>query len=514
MLLLSLLLLPLVGAVILTALPGAGRRGSKEGSGKFAIAWAVIPLALVVIMGFQHPASDDGVLAKWSLEWIPSAKISLSFSVDGISWVFLLLASLVTLFALAISSRFGLNSRGYCALILVMQSMLFGVFTAGHFIPFFLCWEMTLIPSYLLIRLWGGEGAPRAAMRFFIVTLFGGVCMLLGFLALQVSVGTMDFAALSTMASEGKLAAGVGAALESTGKDGYYLLTVIAICVFLGLAVKIPVFPFHAWLPDAYAEAPTPVTLLLTGLLSKMGVYGLLRIFMMIFPEVLPGFAPWLTALAVITVVLGAVAALAQTDMKRILAYSSINHLGYCVLAVAAVAASQADRTAVLSSISGVVLQAFNHGIIASALFFSVGIFEQRSGGLRSINDFGGLRAKAPVFCGLMGLALFASLGLPGLSGFVGEFLIFNGVFGLVPWAAAVSLIGLLLTAVFLLRLLRKVFLGPLPDSLESWTDLTKGEKWLFVPVVALIVLLGVWPQALLHCINDDTLRMLNLLLP
>ncbi len=215
-----------------------------------------------------------------------------------------------------------------------------------------------------------------------------------------------------------------------------------------------------------------------------------------------------------ITVLLGAVAALAQTDMKRILAYSSINHLGYCVLAVAAVAASQADRTAVASSISGVVLQAFNHGIIASALFFSVGIFEQRSGGLRGINDFGGLRARMPVFCGLMGLALFASLGLPGLSGFVGEFLIFNGVFGLVPWAAAVSLIGLLLTAVFLLRLLRKVFHGPLPSGLESWTDLTTGERLLFAPVIALIVVLGVWPQAILHCINDDTLRMLNLLLP
>ncbi len=518
MLLLSLLLFPLLGAVILTALPGAGRRGIRESAGadggRFAIAWAVIPLALVVIMGIPHPTPDHGVLASWSLDWIPSANIKLAFSVDGISWVFLLLTSLVTLFALAISPRFGLGSRGYCALILVMQSMLFGVFTAGHFIPFFLCWEMTLIPSYLLIRLWGGDGAPRAAMRFFIVTLFGGVCMLLGFLALQISVGTMDFAELTEMAANKELAASVGTALESTGYGGHYLLTIIAICVFLGLAVKIPVFPFHAWLPDAYAEAPTPVTLLLTGLLSKMGVYGLLRILMMIFPEVLPGFAPWLTALAVITVLLGAVAALAQTDMKRILAYSSINHLGYCVLAVAAVAASQADRTAVASSISGVVLQAFNHGIIASALFFSVGIFEQRSGGLRGINDFGGLRARMPVFCGLMGLALFASLGLPGLSGFVGEFLIFNGVFGLVPWAAAVSLIGLLLTAVFLLRLLRKVFHGPLPSGLESWTDLTTGERLLFAPVIALIVVLGVWPQALLHCINDDILRMLNLLLP
>lgn len=513
MLLLSLILLPLLGAVILAGVPQLGRQSIS----RLAIIWSVLPVLLVVVLGSQG-ANAEGVMDSWSLAWMPQSGtesgINLAFSVDGISWVFLLLTSLVTLFALVISTRFQLTDRLYLALILVMQSMLFGVFTARHFIPFFLCWEMTLIPSYLLIRLWGGDNAPRAAMRFFIVTLFGGVCMLLGFLALQLSVGTMDFNELSVMASKKELVDGVGQAFAGVGYSGEIILTIIAVFVFLGLAVKIPVFPFHAWLPDAYAEAPTPVTLLLTGLLSKMGVYGLLRVFMMIFPEVMLGFAPWLTALAVITVVLGAVAALAQTDMKRILAYSSINHLGYCVLAVAAVASSQADPAAVSSSISGVVLQAFNHGVIASALFFSVGIFEQRSGGLRNINDFGGLRAKMPVFCGLMGLALFASLGLPGLSGFVGEFLIFNGVFGLAPWAAAVSLIGLLLTAVFLLRLLRKVFHGPLPASLESWADLSSSERLLFVPVIALIIIPGIWPQAILQFINADTLRMLQLLLP
>lgn len=512
MLLITLILLPLAGAAVLAALPRSGREPGT-GAGKLAAVWSAVPLVLVCLIGMNHPPGEDGTMLAWSLDWMPDAGIALSFAVDGISWVFLLLTSLVSLFAVVISLRFGYRSRGYCALVLLMQSMLFGVFSARHFIPFFLCWEMTLIPSYLLVRLWGGEGAPRAAMRFFIVTLFGGVAMLVGFLALQLSVGTMDFAVLSRMAADGELAGAVGRAMESTGKDGHYLLTAIAVCVFLGLAVKIPVFPFHAWLPDAYAEAPTPVTLLLTGVLSKMGVYGLVRVFMMVFPEVLPGFAPWLTALAVVTVVLGAVAALAQKDMKRILAYSSVNHLGYCVLAVAAVAASTADRTAVASAVTGVILQAFNHGVIASALFFSVGIIEQRSGGLRGIDEFGGLRAKAPVFCGLMGLALFASLGLPGLSGFVGEFLIFNGVFGLVPWAAAVSLVGLLLTAVFLLRLLRKVFLGPLPERLERWTDISSGERWLFVPVVALVVLLGVFPQALTHCINGDVLRMLNLLI-
>ena len=503
MLLLSLLLLPLAGAVVLGAWPGLARQCAA----RLAILLAVPPLLLVATIGFMGGAS-------WSLPWMPDAGISLSFSADGTSCLFLFLTSLITLFSLAVSARLHIGDRSYCALILVMESMLFGVFTATHFIPWFLCWEMTLIPAYLLIRLWGGKGAPRAALRFFIVTLAGGVCMLLGFLALQLSVGTMDFAELGRLAANKELAAGLGKSFAASGLDGHVLLTIVALAVFLGLAVKIPIVPFHAWLPDAYAEAPTPVTMLLTGLLSKMGVYGLLRVFLPLFPEVTPGFAPWFSALAVATVLLGAFAALAQKDMKRILAYSSVNHLGYCALAVAAVAASQTDRVAMASAISGTVLQAFNHGIIASILFFGIGILESRSGGLRGLNDFGGLRARMPVFCGIMGLALFASLGLPGLSGFIGEFLIFNGAFGLLPWAAAVSVAGLLLTAVFMLRMIRKVFHGALPPSLAKWADLSAGERWLFAPAIALVVIPGLWPQVLLQFINGDTLRLLDLLRP
>jgi len=510
MLLLSLLLLPLAGAVLTAVWPGAHHRPA----GRIATAWSVAPLVLLGAMEFLRPTASNGVIAEWSLPWIPDANIHLAFSVDGTSFLFLLLTCLVTWFALMVSSRMNLGDRAYCALILVMESMLFGVFTARHFIPWFLCWEMTLIPAYLLIRLWGGKGAPRAALRFFIVTLGGGVAMLLGFLAMQLAVGTMDFAVLSELAANHQLAGRLAQVFAGTGLDGHALLTIVAVAVFLGLAVKIPVVPFHAWLPDAYAEAPTPVTILLTGLLSKMGVYGLLRVFLPIFPEVLPGLAPWLTALAVSTVLLGALAALAQKDLKRIIAYSSVNHLGYCVLAVAAVAALHSDRDAVASAVSGVVLQAFNHGIIAAALFFSIGILEMRGGGARGLNDFGGLRARMPVLSGLMALAVFASLGLPGLSGFVGEFLIFNGGFGLVPWSAAISVIGLLLTAVFLLRMIRKVFHGLLPPAMAQWSDLSAGERWLFVPMIAMIVIPGLWPQVLLQFTNGDTLRLLELLRP
>lgn len=492
------ILLPLIGAVLLAL----SRSMEAKNAGRIAGIFALFPLFV---------ARPNG---EWSLPWMPDANIVLRFSMDGLSYLFVVLVALVTLIAILATLLKGKGDRAYFALILVLQAALFGVFTARHFIPWFLCWEMTLIPAWLLIRLWGGPGAPKAALRFFIMTLGGSAFMLVGFLALQLSVGTMDFDALGKLASQGELTEALAKAFAFTGLTGHTLLTLVALAVFLGLAVKIPIVPFHAWLPAAYAEAPTPVTMLLTGLLSKMGVYAMLRIFLPVFPEVLPALAPLLTWLAVATVLLGAVAALAQTDLKRMIAYSSVNHLGYCALAIAAVAASTTDRSAMSSAISGTILQAFNHGIIASALFFGIAILESRSRGQRGLNDFGGLRAKTPVFCGLFGIAVFASLGLPGLSGFVGEFLIFNGAFAITPGAAVLSVLGLLLTAVFLLRMMRKVFWGPLKPSLTKWQDLTKEERTLFGFLILLIVIPGLFPQVLLHFANPAIVELLDLLRP
>ena len=493
---------PLLAAVWLLLLP----KLHSKNAGLIAAFWTLVAMVLSCV---SHETS-----AEWALPWMPDAGIALRFRLDGLSFLFVMLVSLVSLFAILTSILKGKGDRAYFALILVLQSALYGVFTARHFVPWFLCWEMTLIPAWLLIRLWGGSGAPKAALRFFIMTLGGSAFMLVGFLALQLSVGTMDFDMLGKLASQGVIAGGLAKAFAFTGLSGNALLTMVALAVFLGLAVKIPIFPFHAWLPAAYAEAPTPVTMLLTGLLSKMGVYAMLRIFLPVFPEVLPALAPLLTGLAVATILLGAVAALAQTDLKRMLAYSSVNHLGYCSLAIAAVAASTADRDAISSAISGTVLQAINHGIIASALFFGVTILEMRSRGQRGLNDFGGLRAQTPVFCGMFGIAVFASLGLPGLSGFIGEFLIFNGAFALAPGATVLSVIGLLLTAVFLLRMMRKVFWGPLNPTLGKWQDLTRQERSLFGIMLLFIVLPGLFPQALLHFANPAIVELLDLLRP
>jgi NADH-quinone oxidoreductase subunit M len=294
------------------------------------------------------------------------------------------------------------------------------------------------------------------------------------------------------------------------------LVTVVFLGVFLGFAVKAPLMPFHTWLPSAYAEAPTGVSMLLTGVMSKMGVYGFLRLLLPLFPAQMRAVQTPLLCLAVATIVFSAAAALAQRDLKRMVAYSSINHVGYCLLgifaAVQLTGASPAWTVEKAAALNGVMLQMFNHGLTAAALFYFVGLIEQRSGGRRGLDDFGGLRKAAPVFCGLMGITLFASLGLPGLNGFVSEFLIFKGSLPLVGWAAAVSTFGLLITAIFLLTILQRVFSGPLQNRWAGWKDLTTGERLTLAPVVALMLLLGICPQILLSVANPTALAMLKLL--
>jgi NADH-quinone oxidoreductase subunit M len=283
---------------------------------------------------------------------------------------------------------------------------------------------------------------------------------------------------------------------------------------FLGFAVKVPLFPFHTWLPSAYSEAPTGTTILLTGAMSKMGLYGFLRILLPIFGPQMQAVLTPLLWLAVATVVLSSYAALAQKDLKRIFAYSSINHLGYCLLAIFAVvkftggdAALTAEKYAAMN---GVLLQMFNHGLTAATMFWFVAMLEKRTGGLRGLNDFGGLRKVAPVFTGLMGIALFSSLGLPGLNGFIGEFLIFKGSFPLVPWATSLAVIGLLITAIFVLGILQKVFFGPLNEKWASFPDLTTGERLALAPAIGLMFALGLYPQLVLGVINNSVIQMVQ----
>jgi len=320
----------------------------------------------------------------------------------------------------------------------------------------------------------------------------------------------MDFRELAEMARSGELGAGVAEHLVWGAIPAERVMGWLFLGTLLAFAVKVPLVPFHTWLPATYTEAPSAVTMLLTGVMSKMGVYGLLRLVLPIFPEQLRMWQTPLLVLAVLTVLGGAAAMLAQRDLKRLLAYSSVNHLGYCLLAIFVVVTgvgSEAAQSHRVAALSGTVLQMFNHGLIAATLFAFVAFLERRHSGRRGLDEFGGLRQVAPVWAGLMGIAVFASIGLPGLNGFVGEFLVFKGVFGLAPWAAAVSGLGLLLTAVALVRLMRCVFFGPLPEEHRGFKDLTVAERWTVGPAIALMLVLGIVPQALVMWFNPTILR-------
>jgi NADH-quinone oxidoreductase subunit M len=490
---------------VLVALLGPARQ--KEGR-NLAFAGSLLALVLAVALWAGFDTARGGMQFIESIPWVPALKINYQLGVDGMGLLMVLLSALIVPFALLASWKIERNPKLYFALVLFLESGLFGVFTAQNFIHWFLFWELSLIPAFFLIKLWGGPQRTSAASQFFIYTMVGSIAMLAAFLALYANAGastrTFDFTQLAEAARGRNWLAG-----HKT------LANAIFFGILLGLAVKVPLVPFHTWLPAAYSEAPAGTAMLLTGAMSKMGVYGFLRILWPIFPAQMREFRLPLLALAAATIVLPAAAAFAQKDLKRMVAYSSVNHLGYCMLGIFA-AARLTDGSAVFhndqaAALNGVLMQMFNHGLTAAALFYFIGLIEQRGGALRGLDDFGGLRQAAPVFCGLMGIALFASLGLPGLNGFPGEFLIFKGALHLASRTALLSIPGLLLTAIFLLTILQRVFSGPPPAKWNGWPDLTMGERLTVLPVMALIFALGLFPQLLTGVANPAVMQMLKL---
>ena len=488
--------LPLVGAAIALF---AGRHA------RIVAVFTTLACLVVSLFIWLHLPSDGSIGLVERAAWAPSIGIEYHLGVDGLGALMLVLAAIVTLMSVDASHRVHHMPGLFFGLVLTLEAGLFGSFTALNFFHWFLFWELSLIPAFFLIKLWGGPRRGPAATQFFIYTMAGSVALLLCFLAIFLCTGTMDFGQLTAMAQTGALERAVTAHL---GPVTLWL----AIGVLAGFAVKVPLMPFHTWLPAAYAEAPSPVTMLLTGAMSKMGVYGLLRIALPIFGPQIAQIRTPLLVLAVATVVMGAWAAAAQKDLKRVFAYSSVNHLGYCLLGIFALAipvsgaAAQASQAAALN---GVILQMFNHGITAATLFWFLSMIQMRTGGARGIDDFGGLRKPAPVLAGLMGIALFSSLGLPGLNGFVGEFLIFRGVFPLAWVAATVSILGLLVTAVVILTVIQKVFNGPVPEHCAGFPDLHHGERMALAPVIGLMFLLGLVPQLIVDTVNPTVVNLL-----
>jgi NADH-quinone oxidoreductase subunit M len=479
-----LIIAPIAGALIVGSLPERFARGT-------ALSFTAVTAILVALIWQRFDQSAAGLQLIERHVWIPAIGAEYVVGVDGFSLLLLILTSLVFPFALAANR----GSRGFFALMLLMQSALYGTFVAQNFILWFLFFEMGLVPGFLLIKIFGAENREYAATKFFLYTFVGSLTMLLAFLGIYFVRGTFDFAQL--------------AAIGKAGSIGGNLTWLIFAGIFFGLAVKVPLFPFHTWLPDAYQTAPTGVSMVFTGVLSKMGVYGFVRLLLPLFPVELRIISPWLLSLAVCSIVFAALAAWAQRDLKRMVGYLSINHLGYCMLALFALNPASNLRVAGEDqmALSGVFMQVFNHGITAAALFYFVGLLEQRRGA-RCLGDFGGLMQRTPLLCGWMSVAMFSSLGLPGLNGFIGEFLIFRG--SLAPGLAyvAIAVAGLLITAIVLLRAMQALFSGPLVETCSTFPDLLWSEKLVIIPVTLLMFAIGIAPQFLFNIFNATVVHL------
>lgn len=498
----SMTFLPLIGAVILLFLKKEDARLHRI----VATVFAALTFVLSVALFPQFNAGTADMQFVEQANWIPAFNIHYHLGVDGLSFPLVLLTTFLTLISIIASYGIDKRTREYFFWFLMLETGMLGLFVSLDFFLFYVFWEVTLIPMYFLIGVWGGPKREYAAVKFFLFTLFGSVFMLLSLLAIYFASGsvpgserTFDLVKLTQLASTGQL--------QLVGTTGM----IIFLGLYVAFAIKIPAFPFHTWLPLAHVEAPTGVSVILAGVMLKMGVYGILRVCYPILPEPTRQFLPWLIGIASINVVYGAFCALAQKDMKRMVAYSSVNHMGYCLLGMAAV---MGNPNAAHAGLSGAVLQMVNHGIITASLFLLVGVIYDRAH-TRDIDAFGGLAGKIPIFAGIMIVQAMASLGLPGLAGFVSEFLSFLGAFGgsfaghdYKPWVAF-SVLGILITAAFLLKLIRLVLMGEANPKWEGkMPDMTPRELVTVLPLLGLTIFLGLDPGFALR-LMDTTLAQL-----
>ncbi len=506
---------------VLTAVPAAGalalafvpaRRPGAARAFALAVALCELALALLVFRFFDFSSGAIQLIERHA--WIPTLGVDYFVGADGLSLLMILLTAIVVPMGILASNRIAERARLYFSLLLLLEACLLGAFTALNFFHWFFYWEASLLPAFFLIRLWGGPKRAAAAMQFLVYSMAGSIALLLAFLALFTGAHTLDLLGLAAQAQSGELMPSVVRSLGWHGCSPHHIALLLFAAALAGFAVKVPMLPLHTWLPDAYTEAPTGTTVVLTGAMSKLGLYGMLRILLPIFGAEMQAERTLLLALAVATIVLPACTAIVQRDLKRIFAYSSINHLGYCMMGIFAVLPSLGTAGVAVverqAAMNGVLLQMFNHGLTAAVLFWMIAKLEQRSGGLRALEDFGGLRKPMPIFAGLMGIAIFASMGLPGLNGFAGEFLIFKGVFPLAGWAAALALLGLLATAVFLLGMIQRVFAGPLNQRWAAMPDLSVREWLTLAPAIALLLALGVYPQGLIGIFNSTAMHIVQ----
>ncbi len=433
------------------------------------------------------------------ISWLGNVKIDYFLGIDGLSMPMVLLTALISFIAAISSWTIEKSVKGYFALFLLLDAGMMGVFVSLDFFLFYIFWELMLLPMYFLIGIWGGPRKEYAAIKFFIYTLFGSVFILLVMIGLYFSATELmsdgsrvhTFSLLALMNPANYSADGI---LSALNPNNFRLIAYIAL--FAGFAIKIPMFPFHTWLPDAHVEAPTPISVILAGVLLKMGTYGILRVSYPIFPDITRELMWYIALFGMINIVYGALVALAQKDFKKLIAYSSVSHMGYVLLGMASL-------TTV--GVNGAIFQMFNHGTITAMLFLIVGVLYDRSH-TRGLNDFGGLATQMPVYTGFVTVAFFAAIGLPSMSGFISEALVFIGAFGVdtLRILTMISTLGILLGAAYMLWTLQRIFFGPLNEKWASLKDLDAREYAMFIPLTIIIIFLGVYPSGMLNIMNTS----------
>jgi NADH-quinone oxidoreductase subunit M len=513
---------PMIGVALILLLLAAKKFANftgemvDQGARIIAVAAGAVDLVLALYLWGSFEAGG-GVQFVHHFVWMRQFNIEYFVGVDGLSVSMLILTALIGFVAtIASLNWWGIKQDahhgeghgekhahfsetkvpGYMIMLLILETGMYGVFAALDFFLFYVFWEVMLLPMYFLIGIWGGARKEYAAIKFFLYTLAGSVLMLLAVIALYYSSRQPGgFTLIDGTKAEHTFNL---LTLADLGRSGHWLRmapllgtafpVVVWVGLFIGFAIKVPMFPFHTWLPDAHVEAPTPISVILAGVLLKMGTYGMLRVNWAILPQTTRDLAPVVAVFGVINIVYAAFVCMAQKDLKKLIAYSSVSHMGFCLLGMAAMTPQ---------GLNGALFNMWTHGLISPMLFLIVGVIYDRAHH-REINGFGGLAKAVPEYTGVMGLAFFASLGLPGLAGFVSEFLVFTGAFPVFRTMTVISALSVIITAAYYLWTIQRMFLGKLNPKYAHLPDLSWRERFTLYPLAALTIVFGFYPNLII----------------